>query len=614
MLPQGGVSFRVWAPRRRTVAALFQSGSAIDLTPEAEGYFSGIAPHASPGDRYRFQLDGGAAFPDPASRFQPEGPHGPSQIVDPGRFSWTDTAWPGAELRGQVIYEMHLGTFTREGTLEAARREMEELARIGITAIELMPVADFPGRFGWGYDGVGWFAPAAIYGQPDDLRQFVDDAHRHGIAVVLDVVYNHFGPDGNYIRQYSEAWFTDRYGNEWGEAINFDGPDSGPVREFACANAGYWAEEYHIDGLRLDATHQIFDSSPESILTALGRAFRERSRGLKSFVVAENDLQPAALALPTAQGGCELDGLWSDDFHHSARVAATGRNEAYYRGYRGTAQELLSAIKFGFLYQGQRDSGQSRHRGTPAWDLRPWQFVICLQNHDQISNSAAGLRLHALTSPGCYRALTALLLLAPQTPMLFQGQEFAASQPFLYFADHHEELAALVKQGRAGFLGQFPSIAHPEMLPHLADPAALATFERCKLDFGERNSHAPIYRLHQDLIRLRRDDPVFRAQTPRGVDGAVLGPGAFVLRFFGSQSEDRLLLLNLATDLPLEPSPEPLLAPPCGRRWTQVWNSEDPAYGGAGSAPLRPDATWTIAGHSAVVLAAREQPPVILKK
>ena len=602
VLQEGGVSFRVWAPRRHSVDLELDDGTTVPLQPETGGYFSGVVPQAGHGTRYRFRLDQGDAFPDPASRFQPEGPHGPSQAIDPARFQWTDAAWQGVPLRGQVIYEMHAGTFTREGTWQAARRELPELARLGITAIELMPIADFPGDFGWGYDGVGWFAPVKLYGEPDDLRQFIDDAHGLGMAVILDVVYNHFGPDGNYLKQFSEAYFTDRYSNEWGEAINYDGPDSAAVREFVCANAAYWAGEFHFDGLRLDATQQIFDASEENIMAALAHSFRAAAGGRKTFIVAESENQRTRLARPCSEKGYGLDGLWNDDFHHSARVAATGRNEAYYTDYHGTPQELISAVKYGYLYQGQRYSWQSKRRGTPAWGLSPEQFVTYLENHDQVANSGGGERLSRLTSAGRLRALTALLLLGPGTPLLFQGQEFASSRPFLFFADHRGELGALVKRGRTQFLAQFPSLAQPEMYPHQVNPCDPRTFERCKLDFSERTSHASVYRMHQDLLQIRRDDPVFRAQSPRGVDGAVLGPEALVLRYFGPDGDDRLLLINLGRDLLLEPAPEPLLAPPAGKLWRLFWSTEDPLYGGSGTVPLDRGAPWKIPGHSALVL------------
>ncbi len=590
-----GAHFRVWAQRRKKVEAVVESGAAVPLEPEPGGYFSGLAAGIGEGARYRYRLDGGDSFPDPVSRFQPEGPHGPSQVVDATRFSWTDTAWPGVSLDGQVIYELHLGTFTREGTFDAARRELPELAAAGITVIEVMPVADFPGRFGWGYDGVGLFAPVAIYGQPDDFRRFVDDAHGLGLGVILDVVYNHVGPDGNYLKQFSEDYFTDRYKNEWGEAINYDGPNSAPVREWVTTNAAYWAAEYHLDGLRLDATQQIFDSSTENIMTALAKAMRNAAGRRKVIIVAENEEQRPRLARPVDRGGYGLDGLWNDDFHHAARVAMTGHNEAYYTDYHGTPQELISAVKHGYLYQGQRYSWQAKRRGAPAWGVRPDQFVTYIENHDQLANSCRGERPRLLTSPGRYRAMSALLLLAPGTPMLFQGQEFGSSSPFRFFADHQGELRGLVKEGRIQFLAQFRSLAQPEMRPFHFDPGDPATFESCKLDFAEREKHAGIYQMYKDLLRLRRE---FQGLN---VDGAVLADEAFVLRFGGPA--DRLLIVNLGRDLCLDSIPEPLLAPVQGAVWETLWSSEDPRYGGCGTPPVDSPEGWWIPGHAAVVLA-----------
>jgi maltooligosyltrehalose trehalohydrolase len=523
-------------------------------------------------------------------------------VIDPSRFAWTDGTWRGVGLEGQVIYEMHVGTFTRRGTWEAAARELPELAALGITVVEVMPVAEFPGRFGWGYDGVNLFAPTRIYGEPDDFRRFVNEAHAAGLAVILDVVYNHFGPDGNYLRQFADAYFTDRYQNEWGEAINFDGPHSVPVREFFCANAAYWIDEFHLDGLRVDATHRIFDDSLEHILAQITRRVREAARGRRSLVIAEDEDQRAKLVRSVDRGGYAIDALWNDDFHHSAMVALTRRNEGYYSDFLGNPQEFISAVKWGYLYQGQHYSYHRKRRGTPALDLEPARFVTFLQNHDQVANSGRGLRCHELTCPGRLRALTALLLLAPGTPMLFQGQEFAATSPFFYFADHHPDLAKLVRQGRAKFLAQFRSLALPEMQEILVDPADPGTFECCKLDLDERKRHAEAYALHGDLLRLRREDPVFRAQKPRGVDGAVLGPHAFVLRFFADDGADRLLIVNCGRDLYLNPAPEPLLAPPAERVWTIAWSSENPRYGGTGTPALETDENWRIPGEAAVVL------------
>ena len=607
-LPEGGVHFRVWAPRRARVEVfLEESGSAFELRREEGGYFSALVPEAGDGTLYRFRFDGdGWRYPDPASRFQPEGPHGASRVVDPALFRWTDDGWPGAALKGQVVYEMHVGAFTPEGTLAAAARQLRELAALGVTCVELMPLAEFPGRFGWGYDGVCLYAPTRLYGEPDDLRRFVDEAHRSGVAVILDVVYNHLGPDGNYLGQFSEHYSTDRHKNEWGDALNFDGRHSAPVREFFLKNARYWVEEFHFDGLRVDATQSIKDDSAEHFLAALTREVREAAAGRATIVVGENEPQEVRMVLPAGRGGYGLDGLWNDDFHHAAMVALTGRSEAYYSDYRGAPQEFVSAAKYGFLYQRQRYKWQRHRRGTPTFGLAPHTFVNFIQNHDQVANSARGSRAHKLTSPARLRALTALMLLAPGTPMLFMGQEFASSAPFHYFADHAGELAEKVRRGRAEFLAQFRSIATRETRRNLPDPADPATFERCKLDFAERERHAEVYELHRDLLRLRRDDAVFSAQEPRGLDGAVLSRDAFVLRYFGRDGDDRLLVVNLGPDLGLNPAPEPLLAPPPGKVWRTLWSSEGYAYGGTGTPPLETKNNWCIPGEAAVALAPSE--------
>jgi maltooligosyltrehalose trehalohydrolase len=600
--PHGdGTHFRVWAPCARSVDVQDPDGASTPLKREADGYFSGVAPIGVRG-RYRYRLDNGQVYPDPASRSQPDGPHGASAVVDPDAFRWTDGGWGGVRRTGQVIYEMHIGTFTREGTWQAAARELPELARLGVTVVEMMPVADFPGRFGWGYDGVCLFAPTRLYGEPDDLRDFVDRAHAAGIGVILDVVYNHVGPDGNYLGAFATDYFTDRYANEWGQAINFDGPDAGPVREFFAANAAYWIDEFHMDGLRVDATQQMFDASPRHILVDIVARARAAAARRSVLVVAENEPQHARLVRAPERGGYGLDALWNDDFHHAARVALTGRAEAYYMDYAGRPQELVSAVKHGFLYQGQHYVWQRQRRGAVARDVAPSAFVAYVQNHDQVANSARGERLHAATSPGRWRAVTALLLLAPATPMLFQGQEFAASTPFVYFADHRPELAELVRKGRAEFLAQFPSIARPDVSACVPDPGDPATFEACKLDLGERVRHAAIYALHRDLLAMRREDAVFSAQGAHGIDGAVLGPEAFVLRFFGEDGDDRLLVVNLGGDLPLPILPEPLLAPPENARWQIAWSTEDPRYGGCGAAPFDPDGPWRLPAQAALVL------------
>jgi maltooligosyltrehalose trehalohydrolase len=602
-----GVHFRVWAPKRRQVAVVFDDGSVHPLLAEEEGYYSGLVARAKAGTKYAFRLDDDPrAYPDPASRFQPEGVHGFSEVIDPASYRWNDDAWRGLAAKGQVIYELHLGTFSRAGTFAGAIERLPELAEVGITVLEIMPVADFPGEFGWGYDGVDLFAPCRLYGRPDDFRRLVDAAHQLGMGVILDVVYNHLGPRGNYLGAFASEYFSERYKTEWGEPLNFDGQRSAAVREFYAANAAYWIGEFHLDGLRLDAIQAIFDESPEHILAVIGQRVRQAAAGRSTLIVAENELQDPRTLAPLEEGGLGLDAVWNDDFHHAARVAATGHNEFYYGDVQGTPQELISATKWGYLYQGQWNSRQQKRRGGPVWNMAAERFVTFLQNHDQVANSGQGMRLHQLTSPGRHRALTALLLLAPGTPLLFQGQEFAASAPFLYFADHEVDVASLVREGRQEFLRQFRSLSGEPSPTGLHDPSDRGTFDRCKLDWSERQRHVATLDLHRDLLALRRNDPVFAAQDSQRLHGAVVSAEALVLRYFGDRGQDRLLLFNLGRDLYWQPASEPLLGAPAGSDWRIVWSSEDPRYGGSGIAPLD-TRQWWLAGHAAVVLGPTHQ-------
>ncbi|HXI59969.1 MAG TPA: malto-oligosyltrehalose trehalohydrolase [Polyangia bacterium] len=612
-----GVHFRVWAPERKRVSVVIESGPIVDLTREKSGMWSGLGANLKPGVLYRYRLDDDEILlPDPASRFQPKGPHGPSEVIDPGHYAWRDRDWPGAALAGQVIYELHIGTFTAAGTWAGAARRLADLKELGVTMIEVMPVAEFPGGFGWGYDGVQWFAPYHGYGRPDDFRSFVDEAHAAGLAVILDVVYNHFGPDGNYLPAFS-PYYLSKEATEWGDALNYDGPNAGPVRQFVMENAAHWIAEYHLDGLRLDATQSIFDRSEEHIVAALTRRARAAAAERQIVVIAENEPQETRLVRPAEQGGFAIDGLWNDDFHHSARVALTGHREAYYTDYRGTAQEFISAAKYGYLFQGQRYHWQKKRRGVSAMGVPARAFVAFLENHDQVANSAGARRLAEVTHPGQLRAMTTLLLLGPWTPLLFQGQEWGSARAFRYFADHHADLAPLVRKGRAEFLAQFPSAASPAIQKDLPDPGAPATFESSRLDWNERQGEKAAWwlALHRDLLGLRASDATVRAVNAgvARLDGAVLGPGCFVLRYFAggplgatSVEHDRLLLVNLAADLDLNVAPEPLLAPPGHhKRWTPIFSSEEPRYGGAGTPPLESeDDGWHIPGAAAFLLEA----------
>jgi maltooligosyltrehalose trehalohydrolase len=602
--PGGGAHARVWAPACHTVEILLSHrggpDTATPLTRERDGYFSGDVATAVAGDRYWFVLDRDQRRPDPVSRWQPDGPHAASAVVDPSAFAWSDGAWRGPGREGQVLYEMHVGTFTREGTWAAAATRLEHLKRVGITTLQMMPVADFAGAYGWGYDGVDLYAPTRLYGTPDDLRRFVDRAHAVGLAVILDVVYNHLGPDGNYLAEYSRDYFTDRYRNDWGQSLNFEGP--APARAFFAENGAYWIDEYHFDGLRLDATQDVHDASAEHLIAELARRARAAAPSRQVFIVAENEPQQTLLVRQPSAGGYGLDALLNDDYHHSAAVALTGHREAYYSDYTGSPQELLSASKYGYLYQGQWYSWQKQRRGTLALDLPASVFVHFLENHDQVANSSVGRRVHQLTSPGRYRALTALTLLGPATPLLFQGQEFATSAPFYFFADHGDGLREAIRDGRRQFLEQFPSARDPKIREKLPVPDDPRAFEDSRLDWRECEANEADVAMHTDLLRIRRDDPVIAAAAHRRVDGAVIGSHAFVLRYDGNGDNDHILVVNLGPDIDLAPMAEPLLAPPAGCSWAIQWSSDSIIYGGAGAPPLQTEPAWRLPAESAVLL------------
>ncbi len=607
-----GTDFRVWAPACQAVELRLENTDVVQaLEPEGDGHwFARIAAGAGAGTRYRYRVDGKDWIPDPAARWLPEGPHGPAEVVEPRAFSWTDARWPGLSHHGQIIYEMHVGTFSPDGTWAGAANKLMELKDLGITVIEMMPVTEYAGRFGWGYDGVAWLAPTRNYGHPDDLRRFVDQAHQHGLGVILDVVYNHLGPDGNYLERFA-PWYVSQESNEWGASLNFDGEHNQAMRRLAIDSATAWIEEYHVDGLRLDAIHSIVDRSPEHIVAAITRECRAVAGARSLFISAENETQESGYIRPVDQGGGGLDAVWNDDFHHAAAVALSGRRHAYYRDFQGTTAEWLAAAKHGFLFQGQRSDWQSKRRGQATRELEMASFVAYLENHDQVANALQGRRLWQQSQPGCYRAMTALLLLGPWTPLLFQGQEWSASSPFHFFADHQPDLSRLVRAGRAEFMSQFPGAT----LERLPDPGSPEVLARCKLDWAERTSpwHERALRLHRDLIALRRQDlTLWGAHANDGVtlEFAPLTTTCGLLRFFvddpGGQG-DRLLLVNLGPDIDLGCPAQPLLAPPSTSScWRLLWSSEDPEYGGHGTfEPEDEECGWTIPGCAASLLGPR---------
>src|SRR5438477_1091766 len=613
IISENETHFRVWAPKADKLALILEERTH-PLASEDGGYFSGTV-NCSAGARYKFQINDGDAFPDPASRFQPDGPHGASCVVDPFSFKWTDANWRGrgVKLAGQIIYEMHIGTFTPEGTWRAAIEKLPDLKASGMTLLEVMPIADFPGRFGWGYDGVNLFAPTRLYGTPKDLRAFIDRAHALGLGVILDVVYNHFGPDGNYLGSFSNDYLRRDKENDWGDAINFDRENCGPVREFFITNGRYWIEEFHFDGFRFDATQSIYDKSPEYIVGAVGHAARQAAGKRAIVLIAENETQEPKLVRPRQAGGDDLDGLWNDDWHHAAFVALTGRNEAYYSDYAGRPQEFISAAKYGYLFQGQPYSWQEAPRGYPTGGLPPETFVVFIDNHDQVSNCAFGDRARTQTSPGRYRAMTALLLLGPWTPLLFQGQEFGATTSFCFFSDvGDDKLKEAVRKGRFEFLAQFPSSAGEEIQARIGVPHDPRTFARSKLDWSERERNGSLCYLHRDLLRLRREDSRLSRQIVGGVDGSVLGAESFLLRFSSDQNDDRLLIVNFGRRQRLVPAPEPLLAPPSGFEWELLWSSESARYDGPGTVDLATEEEWILPAEVAFVL--RPRPPTKPRK
>ncbi len=521
-----GTHFRVWAPRARLVEVLLEGAPPIPLAHASEGYHVGRAAGAGPGLRYRYRLDGGHHFPDPAARFQPDGVHGWSQVVDPAAFAWSDAGWRARPLAEQVLYELHVGTFTREGTFAAAAARLPALADLGVTAVELMPLADFPGRHGWGYDGVCPFAPARCYGTPDDLRRLVDRAHGLGLAVILDAVFNHLGPDGNYLRQFSEAYFDPAHQTPWGDAVNVSGPGCGPVQAYLTEAACHWLAEYHLDGLRLDATHALVDEGPVRFLPELTAALHRLRPG--ALVIAEDERNLDRLVRPAAEGGDGLDGVWSDDLHHQLRRRLAGDHEAWFADFTGGTDDLATTLSRGWLYAGQPSPSRGEPRGTDPSGIPLERFVVCLQNHDQVGNRALGDRLHHAIAPEAWRAALALLLLAPETPLLFQGQEWAASTPFQYFTDHEAGLGRLVTEGRRREFGRFAAFHDPALRERIPDPQAVATFEASRLRWEERTlePHAGVLRLHQALLALRRDQLLPRRPRLRA---AAAGPDAVVL-------------------------------------------------------------------------------------
>jgi maltooligosyltrehalose trehalohydrolase len=497
-LEDSGVRFRVVSPTAAQMEVVLEDGSAHPMQKTDEATFEVLVPNVQPGTRYRIHKDG-TPMPDPASRFQPEGVHGPSEVIDPQAYNWNDAAWQGVPHKDLVFYELHVGTFTPEGSYRAAQEKLPYLKDLGITAVELMPLAAFPGERNWGYDPAAQYAPAHPYGHPDELRALVDAAHRISLAVYLDVVYNHFGPDGAYVVGINPEVFTPHHHTPWGQAINLDDVGSERVRQFFLENAVHWLGEYHFDGFRLDATFALIDDSPKHFLKELAEVVAAVP-GWKRLLIAEDPRNLRDLALPQAEGGYSLHSIWADDFHHQLRVNLAGDRHSYYQDFSGTPADIAKTLEQGWFYTGQRSENQGEARGTPTDGLSPENFVICIQNHDQVGNRPRGNRLSDEIPPSAYRAASALLLFAPQLPLLFQGQEWATKVPFIYFTDHNPELGKLVSEGRKEEFRDFP-----DFQGDVPDPQDPESFEKSKLDWDEQNSpeHAGVLRLYRDLLKLR---------------------------------------------------------------------------------------------------------------
>jgi maltooligosyltrehalose trehalohydrolase len=554
-----GVRFRLWAPRAGAVSLRLEGQADLPMAAEGGGWFGLTTDAAGAGSRYRYVI-AGQAVPDPASRYQPEDVHGSSEVVDPKAYDWRDAAWRGRRWDEIVLYELHTGTFSESGDFAGVERHLDHLVRLGVTAVELMPVADFPGARNWGYDGVLLFAPDSRYGRPEDLKHLVDACHGRGLAVFLDVVYNHFGPEGNYLHHYAPEFFTDRHQTPWGAAINFDGTEARAVRDFYVENALYWLEEFHVDGLRFDAVHAIRDDSERSILVEIAETVRRRCGETRPVhLVLENDKNEARLLRPGL-----FDAQWNDDLHHALRVLTTGESEGYYADYADAPVERLGrALAEGYVYQGERSEYRGERRGEPSAHLPPTAFVSFIQNHDQVGNNAFGTRLTRPASAEAIRVAATVYLLCPQVPMIFMGEEWGATQPFPFFCDFGPELADKVREGRRREFAKFPEFRDEAARARIPDPCAESTFASAVLDWSavNRPPHDGWLAWYQGMLELRAREIAPRLRGIGGNAGAwrALGPGALAVSWRLGDGAQLLLLANFAD------SAVTLAEPPRGR-------------------------------------------------
>lgn len=594
-----GVEYRVWAPQAEAVVLNVYDPEAfrdlgprivpgklpepfrtIPLEEQDDGHFAGIDEQGAAGDLYTLLLNNENNFPDPASRRQPFGVHGPSMVVDPTQYVWGDSGWNCPPVRDLVIYELHIGTFTKEGTFLAAIEKLQHVRDLGATAVEIMPIGDFPGDRNWGYDGVYLYAPAQAYGTPDDFRALVDAAHQIGLAVILDVVYNHFGPDGNYLAAYIGEYLDESSKTPWGGAIRYGSPYFQPLREMVAANPTYWMSDFHVDGFRLDATHAIEDSSNPHLLQEMA----SRIHQLGGFAIAEDPRNDSNLLLPEPENGFGFDGVWADDFHHTLRVGNTGENEGYLGDFSGSLSEVVDTLRHGWFYRGQPSRDKGRSRGSECYHIPPWKFVHCISNHDQTGNQAFGERIGHKISPEAYRASSALLLLSPYMPLLFMGQEWNASSPFQFFTDHNEELGRLVTEGRREEFKDFAAFKNAGGLREIPDPQDPSTFYNSKLNWDEVTTghHALMLAFYQECLSLRLSDQAFRPHSREGFRVSELPSGIGALRLLGGDTE-WLVLFDLvgghSCDTDLEPECRPSRE---GAIWKLALSSNEKRFGGTG--------------------------------
>lgn len=579
--------FTLWGPNLDSAAVqlVSRNNDLIPMEFRSGGYWMATATDVPPGTRYLYQLNGGEARPDPASHFQPEGVHGPSAVVN-HQFEWSDRQWTSIPLESMILYELHVGTFTPEGTFDAIIPRLKDLRELGVNAIELMPIAQFPGNHppseasdrhdyrNWGYDGVYLFGVQNSYGGPEGLKRLVNACHQEGIAVVLDVVYNHFGPEGNYISHYG-PYFTEVYLTPWGSAINFDDAHSDEVRNFVVQNALYWLQEYHLDGLRLDAVHAIYDLGAKHILEELAEAVADLSQQVerKLYLIAESDLNDPRIVRPLDRCGYGIDAQWSDDFHHALYSLLTGDRTGYYEDF-GSCHQLAKAIQQAFVYDWQYSPHRQRRHGKNPTDCLPSQFVVCIQNHDQVGNRMMGDRLSQLVSFEGLKLAAGAVLLSPYTPMLFMGEEYGEEAPFTYFVSHSDpELIQAVRQGRKAEFAAFHSSGEP------LDPEAVDTFLQCKLNWEKRNEgkHQTLWRFYQHLIQLRRTMPALHSADFQRIEVSCVEDQPVLWWRRWSDDQQLLCLMNFhRQDITLKPELP-------GDRWHKILDSAEAKWLGAES-------------------------------